>query len=201
MRIWAFRGFTRIVCQVTAIFRRGSNTVIIPFKTHRADFKIEEDRRKIEEDRGRWRKIKEDRGSAKRSRKIEEDRRISRKIEEDRGKIEEDRGKIEEGSMKTGEDRGNYVFFSEPSLGNFRDAGVFFEFLGGWSVQMGCILGPGFAFGAEPPPPPAVKFTLKAGLYISTLVLRQGSQTMASSATGAPFSARNRVFKSSNCSA
>ena len=49
----------------TAKFRRGSNTVITPFKAHRADFKIEEDR-------GRSRNIKEDRGSAKRSRKIEE---------------------------------------------------------------------------------------------------------------------------------
>ena len=57
-------------------FRRGSNTVITPFKTHRADFKIEED-------------------------------------------------------------RGNYVFFSEPFLGNFRDAGVFRNFwadgLFGWT--------------------------------------------------------------------
>ena len=31
-------------------FRRGSNRVITPFKTYRADFKIEEDRGKIEED-------------------------------------------------------------------------------------------------------------------------------------------------------
>ena len=38
-------------------FRRGSIIAITPFKTHRADFKIEEDRGKIEE---RSRKIKED---------------------------------------------------------------------------------------------------------------------------------------------
>ena len=30
----------------------------------------------------------------------------------------------------------------------------FLGFLGGWSVRMDCVLGPGFAFGAEPPGPP-----------------------------------------------
>ena len=58
-----------------AKFHHGSNTVITPFKTHRADFKIKEDQGKIEEDRGRSRKIegsRGDRGIAKRSRKIEE---------------------------------------------------------------------------------------------------------------------------------
>ena len=111
----------------SAKFRRESNTVITPFKTHRADFKVEEDRGKIE---GRSRKIEEDRG---RLRKIEDDRGRSRKIKEDRG---------------------NYVFFCEPFLGKFRDAGVCREFLGRGSVRMDCVLGPGFAFGAEPPTPP-----------------------------------------------
>ena len=45
-----------------AKFRRGPNTVITPFKAHRANFKLEEDRGKIEEDRGKPRKIEEDRG-------------------------------------------------------------------------------------------------------------------------------------------
>ena len=86
--------------------------------------------RKIEgrsrEDRGRSRKIEEDRG---RSRK---DRGRSRK---DRGRLRKDRGKIEE-------DRGNYVFFSEPSLGNFRDAGVFRNF---WRM----VCADGLRFGAR----------------------------------------------------
>ena len=65
-------------------FRHGSNTMITPFNTHRADFKIEE-----------------------RSRK----------------------------------DQGHCVFFSEPFLGNFRDAGVFRNLLGGWTVRMDCVSG------------------------------------------------------------
>ena len=48
-----------------AKFRRGSNTVITPLKTHRADFKIKERSKKIEE---RSRKIEEDRGRSRKSR-------------------------------------------------------------------------------------------------------------------------------------
>ena len=71
-----------------------------------ADFKTEEDRGMIEEDRGRSRKIEEDRGRSRKIEEIEEDRGRSRKIEEDRGrsrKIEEDRGKDRGRSRK---DRG-----------------------------------------------------------------------------------------------
>ena len=79
-----------------AKFRRGSNTVITPFKTHHADFKIEGDRGKIEEDRGRSREREE----------IEENRGRSRKIEEKSRKIEErSRRKIEK-KMKIEENRG-----------------------------------------------------------------------------------------------
>ena len=46
-------------------------------------------------------------------------------------KIEDNRGKIEE-------DRGNYLFFSEPFLGNLRDAGVFRNF---WADGL-CPKGP-----------------------------------------------------------
>ena len=57
------------------------------------------------------------------------------------------RGKIEE-------DRGNYVFFSESFLGNFRDAGVFRNFwaddLCGWTAFWGQVL----PSGAEPPHAP-----------------------------------------------
>ena len=113
--------------------------------------------RKIEgrpkEDRGRSRKIEEDGGSANRSRKIEEDRgKIEERSRKDRRK---DRRIIEEWSRndqgRSRKDRGSYVFFSEPFLGNFCDVGVR-NFFGRWSVQMDCVLGPGV-------PPPAVKFT------------------------------------------
>ena len=58
--------------------------------------------------------------------------RVDLKIDEDRGKIKErsreDCGKIEKRSRKIEADRGNCVFFSEPFLGNSRDAGVFRNF-------------------------------------------------------------------------
>ena len=92
-----------------AKFRRGSNALITPFKTHRADFKIAGRSR---EDRGRSRKIE----GARRDRGEIEER--SRK---DRGRPRKDRGNIDERSRK---DRGNYVSFSELFLGNSRDAGV-----------------------------------------------------------------------------
>ena len=59
--------------------------------------------------------------------------------------MEEERGKIEE-------DRGNYVFFSEPFLGNFRDTGVFrnswADGLCGWAASWSQAS----PLGAEPPP-------------------------------------------------
>ena len=111
------------------------------------DFKIEEDRWKIEEDRGKSRKL------LGRSRKIEgsrRDRGRSRKIEEDRGEIEERLRKIEEITFSL-VNRFWAVFVTLEFFGIF---------LGGWSVRMDCVLGPGLPLELTPPhPPPAVKFT------------------------------------------
>ena len=108
--------------------------MIAPFKTHRADLKIEEDRGKIQEDRGESRKIEEDRGRPRERGEIEEDQGKLRKIKEDRRKIEER-------SMKIEGSRGNCVFLGEPFLGSFRDAGVLMNFwadgLCGWNLLWG----------------------------------------------------------------
>ena len=86
-------------------------------------------------------------GRSREREEIEEDKRKK----EGRGKIEEDQGNIEEDRGKIKEDRGNHVFFSEPFLGNFRDAGVFKNFwadgLCGWTA----FWGQASPLGAEPP--------------------------------------------------
>ena len=65
--------------------------------------------------------------------------------------IEADRGKIEEVAFSL-VNRFWAIFVKLEFLG----------FLGGWSVRMECVVGPGFASGAEPlTPPAAVKFTIK----------------------------------------
>ena len=106
-----------------ATLRHGLNIVVTPFKTHRANLKIEEDREKIEEDRGELTKIEE------RSRKY-------------RGKSRKNR----ERSRRIEEDPGDFVFLGEPfldSVRRLRDTGFLRNFgadgLCGWTASWGQV--------------------------------------------------------------